>query len=169
MPKHAGILLRQSTRKPGSESLDMQEEICRRKAADLGAEVAVVARDEAISAFKIHPMRRPKLGKVFDARAELDYLIYYKQSRCFRRVMPDFSDVVMWATKDDVLLVSATENLGDPRRHKELLVPLITAWSDQGSSEATSGFLTDLYARNRVAGRWSGGKPRSYADSPGRG
>jgi DNA invertase Pin-like site-specific DNA recombinase len=159
MPNRAAILLRQSSRKPGSESLDMQEQVCRAKAAALKAEVVTVARDEAISAFKIHPMKRPKLGPVFEANDDLDLLIYYKQSRCFRRVVPDFSDVVMWATTHDVLLVSATENLGDPRQHKELLVPLITAWADQGSSEATSGFLTDLFAMNRAAGRWSGGKP----------
>jgi DNA invertase Pin-like site-specific DNA recombinase len=80
-------------------------------------------------------------------------------SRYFRRAIPDFSDVVGWARKNDVLLVSATENLGDPRLHRELLLPLITAWTDQGDSETKSEILTELYAKIRKEGRWHGGKP----------
>src|SRR5258708_11143370 len=90
-------------------------------------------------------------------------VISYRQSRCFRRVFPEFGDVLRWANKHDVLLVSATENMGDPRQHKDLLLPLITAWTDQGDSETKSQIYSDLYARYREEGRWTGGKvPYGY-------
>ncbi len=163
MTQRAAIVLRQSITRQGSESLDLQEGVCRAKAAELGVEVVMCVRDESVSAFKIHPMQRRKLKAVFEAGDGLDMMIYYRQSRCFRRTLPDFSDVVMWATKHDVLLVSATENFGDPRKHAELLVPLITSWTDQGDSETKSQIFTDLKAKYRREGRWAGGKiPYGY-------
>lgn len=118
-----------------------------------------MARDPALSAFKIHPMQRPKLKAIFDAGDDLNVLIYYKQSRFIRNLIPDFSDVVQWAKIHGVQLVSATQNLGDPTDHLGVILPMLTAWMDEGTSRQTQQTLRDLYARTRRSGGWGGGKP----------
>jgi hypothetical protein len=66
-------VIRQSKRNADSESKDVQLHDVRRKAAELGADLPddLIAIDLAVSAFKVRPMKRPKISKVLarlDAR-----------------------------------------------------------------------------------------------------
>ena len=116
----------------------MQLHDVRVKAAELGADLPddLIAIDLAVSAFKLHPMQRPKISKMLARGAELDYLIYWRQDRFVRRLFPDFANMIAWASKHGVKLISATEQLGDPTVYAEQMVPVLRAWLGEGENRS---------------------------------
>lgn len=129
------------------------------KAGALGIDDLVIVEDTAVSGFRVHPLRRPKLSKALEELETFDYLLYWRQDRFVRRVIPDFWDMVMLCQKHNVKMVSATEELGDPTVHAEMLPPFIKAWLAQGESESTSERMIGTKAHFRNTGRWVGGHP----------
>lgn len=115
--------------------------------------------DLAVSAFKIPPMERPKRGRWLKRPDDFEVLIYWRQDRLVRRVIPDFADMVAWAKTHNVRLVSATQNLGDPTQHAELVLPFLKARLGEGESRSISDRMAGYYAWVRSEGRWGGGKP----------
>jgi site-specific DNA recombinase len=136
-----------------------QHEIIEAKARELGAEIAGWAEDKATSAFKIPPMQRKQLRVWLDERAsEFDIILYWRQDRLARKMM-DFFAVVRWCLEHGKKMFSATENLGDVTDHADMLIGMLTAWKDEGSSRDTSERVTQTkdYLRRNL--RWPGGKP----------
>jgi len=110
-------------------------------------------------------MKRPKLGAWLSRPDDFEVLIYWRQDRFVRRVIPDFADVITWATKHGVKLVSATEELGDPTQHAELVLPFLKAWLGEGESRSISDRMAGYYRYVREQGRWAGGRGRGITGS----
>src|SRR6266700_6492358 len=75
------------------------------KARELDADLIHVAEDLAVSAFKIPPLRRPKLAEWLNRTDDYDILIYWKQDRFVRRLIPDFFQMIMWAQQHKIRLI----------------------------------------------------------------
>ena len=157
-PRALGVI-RQSKRKEQSTSPARQRAAIEAKAAAMGARLVDVVEDLAVSAFRIPPMKRPKIGKWLARPDDFDVLIYFRQDRFVRRLIPDFFQIVLWCLEHDKDLVSATEQLGDIRQHSQQMMPIMQAWLSQGESEATSARLIGMKSDYRTAGRWVGGHP----------
>lgn len=152
-------MIRQSKRNEASDPEDVQLHDMRVKAAELGADLPddLIAIDLAAAAFKLHPMQRPKISKVVARGAELDYLIYWRQDRFVRRLFPDFADMIAWASRHNVKLISATGQLGDPTVYAEQMVPVLRAWLGEGESRSIQERMMGFYADRRKEGKWLGG------------
>ncbi len=138
----------------------MQGHAIRLEADGLGAELGGIVEDPAVSAFKVHPMKRKKIGAFLrEPPPGLAYLIYFKQDRFVRRVYPDFTDMVTWAREHKVKLISATEDLGDPTEHATMVVPFLKAWLGEGESISTGDRLKGHYLVRRQKGLWNNGTP----------
>jgi hypothetical protein len=81
-------------------------------------------------------MQRSKIS-VLAREAALDYLIHWRQDRFVRRLFPDFADMIAWASRHNVRLVSATEQPGDPTVYVEQMVPVLRAWLGEGNPAAS--------------------------------
>jgi DNA invertase Pin-like site-specific DNA recombinase len=152
-------LLRLSKRNDKSTSLERQRAQVQAKAAALKVDELVIVEDPAVSGFRVHPLKRKKLAEALAQLDQYQILIYWRQDRFVRRVLPDFWDVVMLCHAHGVRMVSATEELGDPTVHAEMLPPFIKAWLAQGESESTSERMIDTKRYFRTVGRWIGGHP----------
>jgi site-specific DNA recombinase len=137
------------------------------KARELGADLIHVAEDLAVSAFKIPPLQRPKLAEWLNRTDDYEILIYWKQDRFVRRLVPDFFQMIMWAQQHKIRLISATEPFGDPTQHAEQMVPIMHAWLGQGESENESQRMINTQRYLREVGRWTGGAvPFGYLAVP---
>src|SRR5260370_13297714 len=105
-------LLRLSKRNDKSTSLERQRAEVQAKATALHVDELVIVEDPAVSAFRVHPMKRPKLARALEQLDEFDYLIYWRQDRFVRRVLPAFWDVVTLCPKHDVKRISPAQGLG---------------------------------------------------------
>ncbi len=137
--------------------LPRQRQDIEAKARELGAELINIAEDKSVSAFKVPPLKRPRLAEWLNRTDEYEILIYWKQDRFVRRLIPDFTDMISWATEHKIRMVSATESFGDPTLHAEQIIPIVHAWLGQGESEAESQRMTSTKRYLREAGRWPGG------------
>jgi site-specific DNA recombinase len=152
-------VIRQSKLNEKSSSPARQRAAIEAKAAALGLRLVDIVEDLAVSAFRIPPMERPKIGKWLARPDDFDVLIYFRQDRFVRRLIPDFLKVILWCLEHDKDLFSATEELGDIRKHSQQMMPIMQAWLSQGESEATSARLINMKTDYRTAGRWVGGHP----------
>jgi len=122
-----------------------------------------VAQDLAVSAFHIHPLKRPALKAWFDRSAEYQVLIYWRQDRFVRRLVPDFTYMIAWASQRNIKLISATEDLGDPTEHATMLPAMLKAWLGEGESRSTSARVISTHNHLRHVGRFRGGRvPYGY-------
>src|SRR5260370_22287514 len=137
--------------------LPRQSQDIEAKAREMGAEVINIAEEKSVSAFKVPPLKRPRLAEWLNRPDEYEILIYWKQDRFGRRLIPDFTDMISWATEHKIRMVSATESFGDPTLHAEQIIPIVHAWLGQGESEAESQRMTSTKRYLREAGRWPGG------------
>jgi len=169
-PSKALGIVRLSHRDDESTSPARQRLKIEEKAEALGIPELDIVEDLATSAFRIHPLERPKLAvklKDDEYLRTLTHIIYFRQDRFVRRLLPDFVDMVMLASRHGLKLISATEDLGDPTEHAEMLGPLIKAWLGEGESRSTSARLRDMHEYLRNEGRWGGGQaPYGYMHVP---
>ena len=143
---------------PASTSIERQREIIEDYTQSQGMDLVGVAEDKATSAFKIPPDRRKFLRQWLDERSDdFDAIVYWRQDRLVRRTF-DFVGIVKWCRDKGKKLYSATEGLGDVTQHAGMLIGLITAWKDEGSSLDTSARVTQTNVKLAKEGRWRGGR-----------
>jgi len=64
-----------SKRNDKSTSPERQRADIQAKADQLGAELVTIVEDLAVSAFRVHPMKRPKIGAWLERPDEFDVII----------------------------------------------------------------------------------------------
>lgn len=134
-----------------------QHEIITAAAKARGSTIVGWAEDLDVSASKIHPMKRPGLGKWLGQDHEYDEILFWRVDRLVRRV-GDFADMIKWAEDRGKGLASATEPF-------DLATPLgkamayLTAIFAEMEANATSERVAGAHAYLRQEGRWGGGKP----------
>jgi DNA invertase Pin-like site-specific DNA recombinase len=67
--------------------------------------------------------------------------------------------MIAWASRHNVKLISATEQLGDPTVYAEQMVPVLRAWLGEGESRSIQERMMGFYADRRKEGKWLGGMP----------
>lgn len=152
-----------------------QREDITRKFAALGvpADEITWAEDLDISAFHVPPMKRPALRKQLDRLQPGSRVVFYRLDRLVRRVFPDFSDMISFASERKVDLISASETL-DFSGVQGLMMATNMAFFAQMESQNTSDRVKNTQNHLRRVGRWRGGRipygyfPAKVDGKPGR-
>jgi site-specific DNA recombinase len=159
-------VVRLSIERGNTTSPARQKEIITAAAAARGRKIVAWAEDLTVSAFKIHPLKRPDLkDKLAATSDQWDEIWFWRQDR-FVRGPGDLSDMIRWCQEHGKGLISATENF-------DLNTPMGEAWAYMASifakmeSVATSERVLGAHLFLRTNGRWGGGiPPYGYTASP---
>lgn len=130
-----------------------------------GVRYVAITQDLDVSAYKLHPLKRPELGPwLTDPQklAKYDQLIVWKLDR-FCRSNSDMRDMMKWADDTGKKLVFLVDGLTyDPRATgvgrivNDVLITFIAAMAEMESFN-TSARVTNLHAHLREKKSWKGG------------
>jgi site-specific DNA recombinase len=150
--------IRLSVLTDATTSPERQHEYIERAAAQRGGNLVAVAEDLDVSASKVPPMQRPKLGPWFTERMdEWDTLIVWRLDRLVRKV-GDLAELIKWCEVNNKNIVSATEPFDLSTPLGKALVYLVAVFAEMEAS-AIRERVTGAHKALRSAGRWGGGVP----------
>ncbi|GAA4741919.1 recombinase family protein [Gordonia alkaliphila] len=162
------IVTRLSRVTDATTSPERQLAACRELCEQRGYDIVGVADDLDVSAGATTPFTRPKLGPWLNSRCnEFDVLVFYRVDRIARRLF-DLSELIQWAQRHDVTLVSATESHFDLSNDFGDIIALLIAKVAEMELEAISARNASASHHNIRSGKWRGGiAPWGYI--PGKG
>jgi site-specific DNA recombinase len=157
-PRRALGVIRLSVTTDQTTSPERQRELIEAKAKARGSMIIGWAEDPDVSASKVHPFKREKLGPWLKYRQEeYDEAIFWRIDRLVRKVT-DMGDMLKWAKEHKKDLVSATEPFDTDSAIGKAVVYLITVFAEM-ESDATKTRVTGAHQHLRKVGRWAGGPP----------
>jgi DNA invertase Pin-like site-specific DNA recombinase len=140
------------------EPLEKHREIISKYADAEGIEIVGWAIDLAVSAFRSPPHKRRQVYSWLERAEDFDCFIYYRQDRCFRR-MVDYMRTVLWCVDNGKGLYSATEKTGDVTQHENMMRGFMLAYDAESESRAKAERTGIAQARLAIKGHWRGGRP----------
>jgi site-specific DNA recombinase len=155
--KRALIVTRLSRVTEATTSPERQYEECEKRCVKRDYEIVGEAYDPDISA-AVPPFDRPVLGKWLKTPERYDVLVFYRMDRLVRR-LSDLADLVAWCDRNDVVLVSATEEFLDLDAPFGDIIALLVAKVAEMELEAIRARTGDASRHTIEAGRWRGGVP----------
>lgn len=162
------IVTRLSRVTDATTSPERQLAACRELCEQRGYDIVGVADDLDVSAGATTPFTRPKLGPWLNSRCnEFDVLVFYRVDRIARRLF-DLSELIQWAQRHDVTLVSATESHFDLSNDFGDIIALLIAKVAEMELAAISARNASASHHNIRSGKWRGGiAPWGYIPEKG--
>lgn len=152
----------EETTSPVRQELDL-----RRFAVNRGCHVAGVAKGLNVSATRVPPQKRPKLGDWINNRApEFDQILFWKLDRFVRRIS-DLNLMTEWCREYDKVLAADKDPIGLDSAYGEMMVTMIAGMARIEAAN-TGVRLESLWKYARTTDRWVIGKP-TYGYTTGEG
>jgi DNA invertase Pin-like site-specific DNA recombinase len=146
-------VLTDETTSPVRQELDLY-----RMAVDRGSRVIGVARDLGVSATKVPPWKRPKLGDWIKNRApEFDEILFWKLDRFVRRIS-DLHLMIEWCKEYDKILAAKNDPIDLSTEFGQFMVTIIAGMARIEAAN-TGVRIESLWQFARTSERWVIGKP----------
>ena len=156
--QRALVVVRLSRVTDATTSPERQLAACRDLCEQRGYEVVGVAEDLDVSAGKTGPFDRPELGSWLRQPDRFDVVVFFRVDRIVRRLF-DLSDLIRWARKHGVTLVSATESHFDLSTDFGDIIAMLVAKVAEMELDAISERNASAAKHNIRSGKYRGGMP----------